>query len=124
MCIQYLEVVSYLFSLTIFIVNIGQDKINPAHSVTEEHRVFTVLLFVNLQRDQTEVTRFKRTRIHSYRINSTSLWMHSAQQTRQSNYSMCQKLAAKPPHHITLDCLFETTKIQNIIRSLQTQTAC
>lgn len=42
------EVVSYLFSFTIFIINIGQDKINPSHSITEEHRVFTVLLFVNL----------------------------------------------------------------------------
>lgn len=39
---------SYLFSLAIFIVNIGQDKINPALSITEEHRVFTVLLFVDL----------------------------------------------------------------------------
>lgn len=48
MYIQYLEVVSYLFSLTISIVNIGQDKINPAHTITEEHGVFTVLLFVNL----------------------------------------------------------------------------
>lgn len=70
MCIQYLEVVPYLFSLTIFIVNIGQDKINPAHSVTEEHRVFAVLLFVNLQRDQTEVTRFKHT--HTYTVTVTT----------------------------------------------------
>ena len=45
---QYLEVIPYLFSLTIFIINIGQDKINPAQSITEEHWVFTVLLFVNL----------------------------------------------------------------------------
>lgn len=53
------HIVSYLFSLTISVVHVGQDKINPAHSVTEEHRVFAVLLFVNLQRDPTEVTRFK-----------------------------------------------------------------
>lgn len=41
-------VVSYLFSLTIFIFNIGQDKVNHTLSISEEHRVFTVLLFVNL----------------------------------------------------------------------------
>lgn len=40
---KYLEVVSYLFSLTIFILNVGQDKINPSYAITEEHRVFTVL---------------------------------------------------------------------------------
>ena len=46
--VQYQEVTSYLFPLTIFVVNVGQDKIHPALSITEEHRVFTLLLLVNL----------------------------------------------------------------------------
>lgn len=50
--LHYLEVYSYLFSFTIFIVNVGQDKIDPAHSIAEEHRVFAVLLFVDLLGDQ------------------------------------------------------------------------
>lgn len=44
--------VSYLFSLIVFIVDIRQDKINSAHSISEEYRVFTLLLFVNLKRDK------------------------------------------------------------------------
>lgn len=89
------DVVSYLFSLTISVVHVGQDKINPAHSVTEEHRVFAVLLFVNLQRERTEVTRFKYAHIRTQ--GRYSLWMHSAQQTKQSNYGTCQRLTAKKP---------------------------
>jgi len=42
------KVVSYLFSLSIFVFIIGQDKINHTHSITEEDGVFAVLLFVNL----------------------------------------------------------------------------
>lgn len=68
------EVCSYLFSFTIFIVNIGQDKINPAHSITEEHWVFTLLLFVNLQTDKSEGIVFMHIQ------TPTSLWMHSVLQ--------------------------------------------
>lgn len=49
---------SYLFPLIIFIVNIGQNKIDPAHSITEEHGVLTVFLLVNLERDNTKEERF------------------------------------------------------------------
>lgn len=36
------------------------------------------------------------THIHRYSVSSTSLWMHSAQQTRKSNYCLCRQLTAKP----------------------------
>lgn len=50
--LHYWERPSYLFSFTIFFVNVGQDKIHPAHPIAEEHRVFAVLLFVDLLGDQ------------------------------------------------------------------------
>lgn len=40
--------VSYLFPFTIFVVNVRQHKVDPAASVSEVHRVFAVLLLVDL----------------------------------------------------------------------------
>lgn len=49
---------SHLFPFTIFVVDIRQHKVDPAPSVSEVDRVFAVLLFVDLQREQNAITVF------------------------------------------------------------------
>lgn len=47
--------VSYLFPFTIFVVDVRQHKVDPAPPVSEVHRVFAVLLFVNLEPEQNAI---------------------------------------------------------------------
>lgn len=48
--------ISHLLPFTIFVVDVRQHKVNPAPSVSEVDRVFAVLLFVDLQREENAIT--------------------------------------------------------------------
>ena len=46
--------VPHLFPFSIFIVHVRQDEVNPAHTVPEKHRVFTLRVLINLGDGKTD----------------------------------------------------------------------